>query len=124
MVTRKNVLKITRLEWGEVELEDGRIFKDVKLFPGGARSWQWGETGTHHFPGIQLADVEELLENGAEGVVLTRGVLGRLGVPDEVVNQLKDRGAEVHVAKTRQGVDLYNQLCDQKQVGILIHSTC
>ena len=117
-------MKVTRLEWGEVELEDGSIFKDVKVFPGGARSWQWGETGTQHYPGIQLADVEELLENGADVVVLTRGVLGRLSVPEELVNQLIDRGVEVHVAITRQGVDVYNQLCDSKQVGILLHSTC
>ena len=117
-------MKVTRLEWGEVELENGQIFKDVKVYPGGSRSWQWGETDTHHVPGIQMTDVEELLENGAEVVVLTRGVLGRLGVPEKVVKQLKNRGVEVHVAKTRQGVDLYNQLCDKKQAGILIHSTC
>ena len=117
-------MKVTRLEWGEVELEDGRIFKDVKVFPGGARSWHWGETGTHHHPGIQMTDVEELLEHGADVVVLTRGVLGRLGVPDVVVDQLKNRGVKVHVAKTRQGVDLYNQMCDEKLVGILLHSTC
>jgi len=124
MEMRKISMKVTRIDWGEVELEDGRIFKDVKVFPGGARSWQWGETGTHHHPGIQMADVEELLENGAEVVVLTRGVLGRLGVPDVVVEQLKKQGVEVHVAKTRQGVDLYNQMCDEKLVGILLHSTC
>lgn len=117
-------LKVIRLEWGEVELEDGSIFKDVKIFPGGARSWEWGETGTHHRPGIQLADVEELLENGTEAIVLTRGVLGRLGVPDELVAQLKQRGVEVHAANTPQAVEIYNQLCDMKRAGILLHSTC
>ncbi len=124
MAINKKSPKIVRLEWGEVELDDGSVYKDVKLFPGGARAWNWGETGTHHNPGVQMSDVDELLKNGAEVVVLTRGVLGRLGVPHDVVNMLKDRGIEVYVKNTKQAVDLYNQLRDEKKTGILIHSTC
>ena len=30
------------------EQEDG--FKDVKLFPGGSREWEWAETSNHHSP--------------------------------------------------------------------------
>ena len=116
--------RVIRLEWGEVELEDGRIYKDVKIFPGGAREWNWKETGTQHKPGIQLADVEELLENGAEIVVLTCGVLGRLGIPPELVEVLEARGIEMHKARTKEAVELYNQLCDGYMVGILLHSTC
>ncbi len=57
-------LPITRLSWGRLELEAGQRFKDAKLFPGGTREWGWTETGTHHVPGIQPADVEALLEHG------------------------------------------------------------
>jgi NAD(P)-dependent dehydrogenase (short-subunit alcohol dehydrogenase family) len=42
--------------------------------PGGGREWNWLETGTHHNPGIQIAEVEELLEHGAGVVVLSRGM--------------------------------------------------
>ena len=51
--------RITHLSWGRLEVE-GReaAFKDAKLFPGGARTWDWNETGTRHMPGIQPADVE------------------------------------------------------------------
>jgi len=38
--------------------------KDFKLYPGGGREWDWRETNTEHVPGIQHADVQELLENG------------------------------------------------------------
>ena len=54
---------IKHLSWGRLETEHGE-FKDAKLFPGGAREWDWNETGTRHEPGVQPADVEELLEHG------------------------------------------------------------
>ncbi|MEJ2086056.1 MAG: hypothetical protein P8Y44_10330 [Acidobacteriota bacterium] len=34
----KSSPEVARLRWGEVDLDDGRRFKDVKLFPGGART--------------------------------------------------------------------------------------
>lgn len=124
MEKMKKSLQVVRLDWGEVELEDGSIYKDVKIFPGGARKWKWTETGTHHQPGVQFEDVAELLDNNAETVVLTKGVLGRLNVPDELIAQLEARGITVHVAKTRKAVQIYNQLCNDEMTGILIHSTC
>src|SRR5215210_1208827 len=69
--------RITHLFWGHLEVED-RSFKDAKLFPGGSRAWDWNETGTDHVPGIQPADVEELLEHGASVVVLSKGFYERL----------------------------------------------
>ena len=85
--------RVTRLSWGrlDVEGEDGS-FKDAKLFPGGAREWDWNETGTRHQPGIQPADVEELLEHGATVVVLSKGFHERLRVASEVLRELDDRG--------------------------------
>jgi hypothetical protein len=64
--------RITHLVWGEIEVEGLPRTRDMKLWPGGGRPWDWRETATHHVPGIQVADVEELLENGARIIVLTR----------------------------------------------------
>lgn len=116
--------QIKRLTWGEIVLEDGRRYKDVKLWPGGARNWDWRETGTHHSPGILPADVRELLENGATEVVLSRGQLKRLQVADATLNLLADRMIPVHVASTRKAIELYNELSRRTQVGGLFHSTC
>jgi hypothetical protein len=51
------------------------------LWPGGSRGWDWNETGTSHVPGVQVADVEELLAPGARAVVSGRGMHGRLERP-------------------------------------------
>lgn len=112
------------MKWGTTEVEDVGSFKDVKLWPGGAREWDWRETGTHHVPGVQPADVEELVAAGAEVVVLSRGMLRRLRTSDEAVEWLRGRDVEVHVEETKRAVALYNELAGQRPVGALIHSTC
>ena len=70
--------RITTLAWGRIEVEGVGKFKDAKVFPGGAREWDWNETGTAHEPGIQPADVTELLDHGATTIVLSQGRLKRL----------------------------------------------
>lgn len=117
--------KITHLSWGRLEVEgqDGP-FKDAKLFPGGAREWDWNETGTDHQPGIQPADVEELLEHGATVVVLGKGFYERLQVRRETLQQLEERNVTAHVGQTEEAVRLYNELSESERVGALIHSTC
>ncbi|RMF61536.1 MAG: hypothetical protein D6748_01405 [Calditrichaeota bacterium] len=117
--------KIKKISWGHIEVEGyPGGFKDAKLFPGGAREWDWNETGTRHSPGIQPDDIKELLEHGAQCVVLSRGMLKQLKVPSETIEYLKNRGVEVHILPTKQAVELYNQLSEEKPVGGLFHSTC
>jgi hypothetical protein len=117
--------KVTHLSWGRLEVEGvDDTFKDAKLFPGGARAWDWNETGTDHEPGIQPADVEELLERGATAVVLSKGFNGRLGVTPDALRVLEEGGVSAHVRQTGEAIELYNELRETERVGALIHSTC
>ncbi|MDH3474237.1 MAG: Mth938-like domain-containing protein [Rhodospirillales bacterium] len=116
--------RIARLSWGRLETDDGRSFKDAKLYPGGAKEWDWRETGTHHVPGIQPADVLELLDHGAEVVVLTKGVWERLQVCPETLDLLKRRGISTEVLQTDAAARRYNELRETEPVGGLFHSTC
>ena len=72
--------RISSCRWGRVSIDGYGAVKDAKLYPGGARAWDWRETGTRHGPGIQPADVVELLDRGASVVVLSTGVFQRLRV--------------------------------------------
>jgi len=116
--------RIETVAWGAVTVEGGRRFKDAKLFPGGAREWDWNETGTRHVPGIHPDDVLELLDHDATVVVLSRGMLRRLRVRPETLELLEERGVEVHVLPTQQAVETYNRLRESAPTGALIHSTC
>ncbi len=118
--------RITHISWGCLEIDDrDQPFKDAKLYPGGARAWDWNETGTSHSPGIQPADVEELIEHGAEVIVLSRGMNRRLQVKAETLQMLDDHDVEAHVLQTEEAVEQYNELQDANEpVGGLFHSTC
>ncbi len=116
---------ILRLAWGRLEIEGVGTMKDAKVWPGGGRTWDWGETGTRHEPGIQPADVDELLVHGAGVVVLSRGQDQQLLTAPETLDLLREQGVEVHVEETKAAVRRYNELAEQGlPVGGLFHSTC
>jgi hypothetical protein len=116
--------RIAALSWGQIEVEGYPPFRDAKVFPGGARAWDWGETGTRHAPGIQPADVQDLIEHGAKTVVLSRGVWERLQVCPETLKVLADKAIEVEVLQTEAAVKRFNKLRETVPVGGLFHSTC
>ena len=107
-----------------MEVDAVGVGKDFKLYPGGGRVWDWNETGTRHVPGIQPADVQELLEHGSEVIVLSRGMDLVLQTCPETLELLQQRGIPVHVEETRAAAALYNELCADQPVGGLFHSTC
>lgn len=116
---------IRGLDWGQVTVEEHGAFRDAKCWPGGARGWDWDETGTSHSPGIQVADVEELVDQGAQRVILSRGQNRRLQVQDETLAWLEEQGVEAEVLESNAAVDRYNELAAKGEaVGALIHSTC
>ena len=125
MKTENRSPRIKHVSWGRLEVE-GRAepYKDAKLFPGGSREWNWRETGTNHAPGIQQSDVQELLDHGAEIVVLSRGMKECLEVPRETLEFLKGQQIPAHVLPTVDAANLYNQLAEKELVGGLFHTTC
>jgi len=115
---------VTDSGWGYIEIEGRHRLKDAKLFPGGFRKWDWRETGTAHSPGIQPADVEELLKHGSRKVILSRGRLGRLQVCRETIEMLQLAGVQVEILKTSDALKSYEEARKRLPVGALIHTTC
>lgn len=112
-------------DWGSVEVEGLGRFRDAKLWPGGGRAWDWNETGTHHQPGIQPADVSELLDHSPEVVVLSRGRQLRLETSPETLSLLESRQLEVVRTETGAAIDEYNRLAAEgRRVAALFHTTC
>ena len=101
--------------------------RDAKLWPGGAREWDWNETGTQHEPGIQPADVDELLAHDPEVIVLSRGRERRLQTQPQTLAVLQD---SEHRSRGRGNVgcvdpSTYNRLLSEgRRVAALVHSTC
>lgn len=120
--------RITHVSWGRIQVAAGdRVltFKDCKVWPGGAKAWDWRLTGTHHRPGTLPADVEEILAQGVEVVVLSRGMQRMLHTAPETEALLRERGIPYHIEETKRAVALFNDLVQQGlRVGGLFHSTC
>ena len=117
--------RIEHVQWGLLRVESLGDGRDMKLWPGGGREWDWTETNTHHVPGIQIADVEELLDHGTQVIVLSRGMELVLQTCPETLKYLKSRKLAVHVLEMREAVQTYNRLAAQGlPIAGLFHSTC
>ena len=121
---RKLSPRIASVVWGRIDVEGIGKFRDAKVFPGGAREWDWNETGTAHEPGIQPADVAELLDHGATTIVLSKGMFNRLGICPQTLQLLEEHRIQTHALPTEQAVEMYNRLCESDQVAGLFHTTC
>ena len=116
---------INHISWGQMEVSDIGTGKDFKLWPGGGRAWDWRETDTHHVPGIQPADIQELLDQGSQTIVLSRGMLLKLKTAPETLELLESMNINIHVAETKEAAEIYNNLASNGEaVGGLFHSTC
>src|SRR6476661_2696910 len=110
--------RIAHICWGQMKVDGIGPGKDFKLYPGGGRTWDWNETNTHHVPGIQPADAEELLAHGTEIVVLSRGMELALQTAPETIELLRQLRIPFHIEETNAAVALYNELADAgKHVG-------
>jgi hypothetical protein len=115
---------IARFRWGEIVDAIGRPFKDARLFPGGIEEWDWGKTGTRHDPGIQSADLADLLATRPSVVILSRGVDLVLQVPQATIDFARSHAQTVLVLQSEQAVAEYNRRIPDERVVALIHSTC
>jgi hypothetical protein len=116
---------VHRHAWGSVEVEGVGTLRDAKLWPGGARGWDWNETGTQHRPGVQPADLVELLEHAPDIVVLSRGRQLRLETSPAALSLLEEHDITVVRDETSAAIEEYNRLAAEgRRVAALFHSTC
>lgn len=124
----QSTTQITHIEWGQMEISvNGEIFifKDCKVWPGGAKNWDWRLTGTRHQPGIQPADIQDIVGQGVEVMILSRGMQLMLHTCPETEQMLRERGIANFIEETKQAVKLFNELMQHgKRVGGVFHSTC
>ncbi len=117
--------RITDISWGKMEIEQIGVGKDFKLWPGGGCEWDWAETNTHHVPGIQIIDIKELIDHGAEELILSRGMFLALQTSQEAKDFLEEEGIPFRILETRNASELYNKLIEKGiAVAGLFHSTC
>lgn len=118
---------ITHFSWGRIIVNCAgkeHEFKDCKISPKGVQNWDWNEFKTRHVPGIQVQDIESIV-NDCDIIILSRGVDLVLQTTPEAVAYLTSIKKEFYMLQSAAAAQKYNELTNQgKKVGILLHSTC
>jgi len=114
------VPKIERYHFGMIVI-DGRLYlRDVIIYPDRVEGKWWREEG--HL--VAPADVREVLGAPPEVLVIGQGSAGRMEVPAETRQRLRQAGIEVIAERTAQACETYNRLCEKRRVVAALHLTC
>ena len=134
---------IGNIKLGEIEVNNGQVtlitedkdgktvetnqpknetFQDVMIYPGGFENWDWEKTGTQNTPGVQVVDVQKIVEKGAKAIVISCGMKKQLGIMKETKDFLTENDVELYFLPTIQAAMKYNILREQKPTGALLHS--
>lgn len=117
---------ITDAEWGQIIVSyrgNKYSYRDVIIWPNGSVEWDWRNTDTHHHPGIKIADVKKLVNNGVRHVILSTGFENILEVDPNTIAWLHKNKINYSILNSADAIITYNTLKNDS-VGILLHSTC
>lgn len=114
-------MAIESYRFGHVVIDGHAYSSDVIVWPGGVDDSWWRVEG-HRLCG---QDVAPLLDKGPEALVIGSGAQGLLKVDAGMLRYLAEHCCELHVERTRQACELYNELARQgRRVVAGLHLTC
>lgn len=112
-------MKLGGYRFGRVEVNGNPYYEDLWVCAGRTGRW-WRREGHRVYP----EDLADVLELSPEVIIIGTGFSGMLQVPKEVADFLAARKIELRVARTKDAVELYNELAQKARAAILLHLTC
>jgi len=114
-------MHIDAYQFGSITIDGREYIQDVIIFPDHVQASWWRREG--HY--LHLEDLEAVLQSPPPLLIIGRGFSGAMTVPGELVQELQARGIEVHVEKSREATELYNQLAPANpNLVAALHLTC
>ena len=121
MLHSVNMNLVESYRFGKIQVQGKSYSSDLIIFPDSIHSNWWRKKG--HL--LHLEDLEILKDTKIDLLVIGTGSIGRMKVPEEVINQLKQRGIDVLVCKSSEAVERYNNLAKTgNTTALAIHLTC
>ncbi|PKO21148.1 MAG: hypothetical protein CVU38_16310 [Chloroflexi bacterium HGW-Chloroflexi-1] len=114
------VPKIDSYHFGMIVIDGRPYLRDVIIYPDRVEGKWWREEGHSVAP----ADVWEVLQSPPEVLVIGQGSAGRMEVPDETRQRLRQAGIEVIAEPTARACETYHRLCEKRRVVAALHLTC
>jgi hypothetical protein len=112
--------KIEGYTFGTIVIDGERYWHDVIIYPDRVDGNWWREEGHSVSP----ADLWEVLAAPPEVLVIGQGSVGRMDVPAEMLQKLRQAGIEVIAEPTGRACEIYNQLREKRRVVAALHLTC
>lgn len=112
-------MRLSGYRFGRVEVDGVLCHEDLWIC--GERVGRWWRREGHR---VHPEDLAEVLELSPEVVIIGTGFSGMLKVTKEAEALLSSRGMELRVLRTKDAVELYNELAQKRRVAALLHLTC
>ena len=114
-------MHIDAYQFGRIVIDGAEYVQDVIILPDHVQAGWWRREGHH----LHLEDLAAVLTAPPRVLIIGRGFAGVMRVPEALVQALEAQGIEVHVAKSREAVELYNELAPSTpSLAAAIHLTC
>ncbi len=115
-------MRIDEYQFGKMVV-DGNPYEFDLMICGEELCEKWRRNEGHN---LCLEDLEWMSERGPEILIIGKGNVGCMEVPIGVVEELRQRGVDVRVAKTGEAVELYNEIAQKetRKIGAAFHLTC
>ena len=106
--------------FGRIIIDKKTYTADVIVYPDRVDPSWWRKEG--HY--LQKEDLSGVIAAKPDILIVGTGNMGVMQVPENTVTFLQRRGIEVHVAKTGQAVEMFNNMPADKKVIGAFHLTC
>ena len=112
--------RIEGYHFGYIKIDGCEYHKDVIILPDRVIS-NWRRKSGHS---LYTDDLKEIMDIPVNILVIGRGSVSRMQVPNETLHALESGKIEVKSLSTKEACRLYNQLRDQGNVAAALHLTC
>ena len=112
--------EIEGYRFGRIVVDGETYTNDLIILPGEILSGWWRKEGHSLHP----EDLDAVFEAGPELLIVGQGANGRMQVPDETKQAIRERGIELIAQQTETACDTYNEMRDQRLVAAALHLTC
>ncbi|MEJ5227428.1 MTH938/NDUFAF3 family protein [Thermodesulfovibrio sp.] len=114
-------MKINHYSFGKVIVENKEYTADLIVFPDSLYPSWWRKEGH----GLCMSDLEEVLKRDIKILVIGTGAYEKMKVPEELIEELKEKGIETYVSDTEKAVSIFNKFLEEgKKVAGAFHLTC
>jgi len=113
---------IESYSFGKISINGNKFTSDVIIFPDNVKS-NWRREKGHL---LQKNDLSEIIDYNPDVLIIGKGYYGRMNIPDETKQFLKEKQIECIDEKTKKACEIYNEFNknENQDVVAALHLTC